>query len=34
MLDYKKIGLHAGEFMWTLRMSMGDMSAIEDAKHL
>ena len=32
--DYKTIGLHAGEFMWTLRMSMGDMSAVEDSKHL
>ena len=32
--DYQTIGLHLGEFMWTLRMSMGDMSAVEDSKFL
>lgn len=32
--DYKTIGLHFGEFMWTLRMSMGDFSAIDDSKSL
>ena len=32
--DYKTIGLHAGEFFWTLRMSMGDFSAIGDSKAL
>jgi hypothetical protein len=26
--EYDAIGLHAGEFLWTLRLSMGDFSAI------
>jgi len=32
--DYKTIGLHIGEFMWTLRLSMGDFSAIGESTHL
>lgn len=32
--DYKTIGLHFGEFMWTLRMSMGDFSAIDESTQL
>ena len=32
--DYKTIGLHFGEFMWTLRMSMGDFSAIGESTSL
>jgi hypothetical protein len=32
--DYKAIGLMAGDFMWTLRLSMGDSAAIEAAKLL
>ena len=32
--DYKAIGLHFGEFLWTLRMSIGDNSLIEAAKNL
>jgi hypothetical protein len=26
--EYKSIGLLAGEFIWTFRISMGDFSAI------
>ena len=33
-VDYGTIGLHAGEFMWTLRMSMGDFAAIDEAMSL
>lgn len=33
-LDYNTIGLHAGEFMWTLRMSMGDFAAIDESMSL
>lgn len=29
--DYKAIGLFLGEFMWTLRLSLGDSAAIEAA---
>ena len=32
--DYYAIGLHFGEFLWTLRMSIGDNSLIEAAKKL
>ena len=32
--DYNAIGLHFGEFLWTLRMSIGDNSLIEAAKNL
>jgi hypothetical protein len=32
--EYKALGLHIGEFMWTLRLSLGDGSAIEAAKKL
>ena len=32
--DYEAIGLMAGEFMWTLRLSMGDSAAVEAAKVL
>ena len=32
--DYKAVGLHVGEFMWTLRLSLGDGAAIEAAKLL
>jgi hypothetical protein len=26
--EYNALGLHLGEFMWTLRLSIGDGSAI------
>ena len=32
--DYKYIGLEWGEFMWTLRISIGDNSAIGDSAFL
>ena len=33
--DYRKIGLHFGEYLMTLRMSMGDYgSAISDSQKL
>ena len=32
--EYNALGLHMGEFMWTLRLSIGDGSAIEASKHL
>lgn len=32
--DYRKIGIHLGEFMATLRMSMGDNSAIFESTRL
>lgn len=32
--EYQTIGLHVGEFMWTLRLSMGDFSAIGESTHL
>ena len=32
--DYQAIGLMAGEFMWTLRLSLGDPAACEAAKQL
>ena len=32
--DYKYIGLGWGDFMWTLRISIGDNSAIADARYL
>jgi hypothetical protein len=32
--EYKSVGLHVGEFMWTLRLSIGDGGCIEAAKHL
>lgn len=32
--DYQAIGLLAGDFMWTLRLSLGDPAAVEAAKQL
>jgi hypothetical protein len=32
--EYETVGLHPGEFLWTLRLSMGDFSAIVAAKDL
>jgi hypothetical protein len=32
--EYDAIGLHAGEFLWTLRLSMGDFSAIDASTEL
>ena len=32
--DYQAVGLMAGDFIWTLRLSMGDGAAIEAAKKL
>ena len=33
-VDYETVGLHVGEFMWTLRISMGDFAAVEDSMRL
>ena len=32
--EYDTIGLHPGQFLWTLRLSMGDFSAIPPSKEL
>ena len=32
--EYTALGLHIGEFMWTLRLSIGDGAAIEASKKL
>ena len=32
--EYEALGLHLGEFMWTLRLSIGDGAAINASKYL
>ena len=32
--EYTALGLHIGDFMWTLRLSIGDGAAIEASKKL
>ena len=32
--EYNALGLHLGEFVWTLRLSIGDGAAIEASKQL
>ena len=33
-IEYQALGLHLGEFMWTLRLSIGDGAAINASKYL
>ena len=33
-IEYRALGLHLGEFMWTLRLSIGDGAAISASKYL
>jgi hypothetical protein len=33
-IEYRALGLHLGEFMWTLRLSIGDGAAINASKQL
>ena len=33
-IEYKALGLHLGEFMWMLRLSIGDGAAINASKYL